>query len=161
MSLGLYGVFPAIQNLRHRDYFLAPKRSGRAFPRQPQRDGAPAKPLWAHGALLLGYLVPLVLLAEYAAVPIDYFLHQWQAPPALGGVLVAAMVPARILCAVRAALANQLQRSVNILLGSVLASIGLTIPAVLTIGFLRGSTIILGPDEVDTTPSSSRSSSAC
>ncbi|MFO0768649.1 MAG: hypothetical protein U0231_18145 [Nitrospiraceae bacterium] len=72
--------------------------------------------------------------------------------PALGGVLVAAMVLApESFGAVRAALANQLQRSVNILLGSVLASIGLTIPAVLTIGFLRGSTIILGLDEVDTT----------
>ncbi len=152
MSLGLYGVFLAIQNLRHRDYFLAPKRSGRSFPRQGGPDGAPSKPLWVHAALLTAYLVPLVVLSEHAAVPIDYFLHQWQAPPALGGMLVAAMVLApESLGAVRAALANQLQRSVNILLGSVLASIGLTIPAVLTIGFLRGSTIILGLDAVDTT----------
>ena len=52
--------------------------------------------------------------------------------------------------AVRAALANQLQRSVNILLGSVLASISLTIPAVLAIGFFTETTIILGLDTVDT-----------
>jgi Ca2+:H+ antiporter len=51
--------------------------------------------------------------------------------------------------ATRAALANQLQRSVNILLGSALATISLTIPAVLTIGLVTGQTIILGLDPVD------------
>ena len=53
--------------------------------------------------------------------------------------------------AVRAALANQLQRSVNLLLGSVLATISLTIPAVLTIGFLTAQTIVLGVGPVDMT----------
>ena len=72
-------------------------------------------------------------------------------PHALGGVLVAGLVLApESLGAVRAALANQLQRSVNNLLGSVLASISLTIPAVLAIGFFTESTIILGIDTVDT-----------
>jgi Ca2+:H+ antiporter len=51
---------------------------------------------------------------------------------------------------VRAALANQLQRSINLLLGSVLASISLTIPAVLAIGLLTGRTIVLGVDAIDT-----------
>jgi Ca2+:H+ antiporter len=53
--------------------------------------------------------------------------------------------------AVRAALANQLQRSVNILFGSALATIGLTIPAVLIIGLVTGKAVILGLDPVDTT----------
>ena len=52
--------------------------------------------------------------------------------------------------AVRAALANHLQRSVNLLLGSVLASISLTIPAVLAIGFITDQNIVLGLDPVDT-----------
>jgi len=53
------------------------------------------------------------------------------------------------LSATRAALANDLQRSINILLGSVLASIGLTIPAVLTIGLVTGKTIVLGLEPAD------------
>jgi Ca2+:H+ antiporter len=71
---------------------------------------------------------------------------------ALAGFLVAALVlsPESVV-AVRAALANDLQRSVNILLGSVLASIGLTIPAVLIFGLLAGKPIIFGLDPVDIT----------
>jgi Ca2+:H+ antiporter len=73
-------------------------------------------------------------------------------PKTLGGFLVATLVLSpESLAATRAALANQLQRSVNILLGSVLATIGLTIPAVLAIGLTTGKPIILGLDAVDTT----------
>jgi Ca2+:H+ antiporter len=86
------------------------------------------------------------------AVPIDYGISVLRAPSALGGFLVAVLILSpESLAAVRAALANQLQRSVNILLGSVLATISLTIPAVLIIGFIAGKTIILGLDAVDTT----------
>jgi Ca2+:H+ antiporter len=53
------------------------------------------------------------------------------------------------LSATRAALANQFQRSVNILLGSVLVTMSLTIPAVLIIGLLIGTTVILGLGPVD------------
>ena len=54
------------------------------------------------------------------------------------------------LAAVRAALANQLQRSINLALGTALSSIGLTIPAVLVIGFVTGRTIVLGLGSVET-----------
>ena len=152
MSLGLYGVFLAIQNLRHRDYFVAPRsQSKRKMALLHQTEQAPKTPVWRHTLLLMAYLLPLVILSEHVATPIDYTLRLWKAPHALGGVLVAGLVLApESLGAVRAALANQLQRSVNILLGSVLASISLTIPAVLAIGFFTESTIILGIDTVDT-----------
>lgn len=153
MSLGLYGVFLAIQNLRHRDYFIAPRTIGKRktallhLPHPPP----PTASVWFHTILLFAYLLPLVVLSEHMAVPMDHALRLWQLPPALGGVLVAVLVLApESLGAVRAALANQLQRSVNILLGSVLASISLTIPSVLAIGFFTKSTIILGLDTVDT-----------
>lgn len=150
MSLGLYGVFLAIQNLRHRDYFVAPRSKRRTALLRPL-EPAGTTPVWRHTLLLIAYLLPLVILSEHVATPIDYTLRLWNAPHALGGVLVAGLVLApESLGAVRAALANQLQRSVNILLGSVLASISLTIPAVLAIGFFTGSTIILGIDSVDT-----------
>ena len=152
MSLGLYGVFLAIQNLRHRNYFVAPRRQGtRNATLLHEHQPSPGGSVWFHTLLLLAYLLPLVILSEHVATPIDYTLRLWNAPHALGGVLVAGLVLApESLGAVRAALANQLQRSVNILLGSVLASISLTIPAVLAIGFFTDSTILLGIDSVDT-----------
>lgn len=151
MSLGLYGVFLAIQNLRHRDYFMAPRSQGkRKAASLHEHQPSPGGSVWFHTILLLAYLLPLVVLSEHVAMPVDYTLRLWQAPHALGGVLVAGLVLApESLGAVRAALANQLQRSVNILLGSVLASISLTIPAVLAMGFFTESTIILGIDTVD------------
>jgi Ca2+:H+ antiporter len=144
MSLVLYGVFLAIQNVRHREYFV---------------DQAPASgeseapvPLAYHFPLLVLYLGAVVLLAKQLAVPINYAIHVLHAPAALGGFLVSVLVLApESLSAARAALANQLQRAVNLLLGSVLASISLTIPAVLAIGFITGQTIVLGLDAADTT----------
>jgi Ca2+:H+ antiporter len=152
MSIGLYGVFLAIQNVRHRDYFIAPVPADAANgPDTPGHDHAEVRSAVYHGPLLLIYLLPMVVLAKQLAVPIDHGIRVLHAPPGLGGFLVAVLILSpESLSAARAALANQLQRSVNILLGSVLATIGLTIPAVLTIGFITGKTIILGLDAVDT-----------
>ncbi len=145
VSLALYGVFLAIQTLRHRHYFVAGEEAeGRAAPLTDLRPAA-----W-HGALLLLYIVPIVLLSKSIAVPIDFGVQVLGAPAALVGFLVAALILApESLGAVRAALANQMQRSINLLLGSVLASISLTIPAVLAIGMLTGRTVVLGLDAVD------------
>jgi Ca2+/H+ antiporter len=83
--------------------------------------------------------------SKQLAVPIDYGIRVFHAPAALGGLLVAALVLSpESLGAARAALANQLQRSVNLLLGPALATISLAIPAVLTIGFITGQTLIQG-----------------
>jgi Ca2+:H+ antiporter len=66
-----------------------------------------------------------------------------------GGLLVAAVILSpESLSAVRAVLANQMQRAVNILLGTALSTIGLTIPAVLTLGLVTGKTVVLGVDVV-------------
>jgi len=147
MSVVLYGVFLAIQNLRHREYFIDQASDAAASAIHAQAHGLPA-----HAALLLAYLVAVLLLAHQIAVPINHGIHVLHAPTALGGFLVSVLVMApESLGAARAALANQLQRSVNLLLGSVLASISLTIPAVLAIGFITEQTIVLGLDAVDTT----------
>ena len=98
-----------------------------------------------HTILLIAYLVPVVILSKKLAIPVDYGITVLGAPAALGGFLVAALVLSpEMLGAIRAAMANRLQRSVNIFLGSVVATIGLTIPAVLTIGFLTGEPVVLG-----------------
>lgn len=145
MSLGLYAVFLAIQTLRHRHYFVERAEVEEQAP--PLTDLRPAA---YHGTLLILYIVPIVLLSKKIAVPIDYGVRVLDAPIALVGMLVAVLILApESLAAVRAALANQLQRSINLLLGSVLASISLTIPAVLAIGMLTERTIVLGLEAVD------------
>jgi Ca2+:H+ antiporter len=154
MSLCLYGVFLAIQNVRHRDYFIHPQSAVAATgerPGEPQPHG-PHLPSVVHAILLVVYVLPLVVLAEKLALPIDYGIEVLHAPPALGGLLVAVLILApESLGATRAAIANQLQRAINILLGSVLATISLTIPAVLAIGFLNGQTVVLGLDPANMT----------
>jgi Ca2+:H+ antiporter len=152
MSVGLYGVFLAIQNVRHRDYFIAPESAGGKDHGAAGHDAHEVRSIAYHAPLLLIYLLPVVILAKQLAIPIDHGIRILGAPPCLGGFLVAVLILSpESLGAARAALANQLQRSVNILLGSVLATISLTIPAVLTIGFINGQSIVLGLEPVDMT----------
>ena len=100
----------------------------------------------------MAYLVLVVLLAKKIAIPINYGIEVLHAPAALGGLIVSVIVLLpESMSAIRATLDNRMQRCVNLLLGSVLASISLTIPAALTIGFMTGQTIILGLDPADMT----------
>jgi Ca2+:H+ antiporter len=146
MSLALYGIFLAIQALRHRHYFLDANEKEEP----PAHGDLDLLPAGYHGALLVLYIVPIVLLSKKIAVPLDFGVRVLGAPAALVGFLVAALILApESLGAVRATLANQMQRSINLLLGSVLASISLTIPAVLAIGLLTGRTVVLGLEAVD------------
>jgi Ca2+:H+ antiporter len=148
MSLGLYAVFLAIQNLRHRDYFI--NRQDSDVEDEHSHPGARSNAY--HVVALFAYLLPLVVLSKQLAIPINYGISAFHAPPALGGFLVAVLILSpESLSATRAALNNQLQRSVNVLLGSVLATISLTIPFVLLIGHLTNQTIVLGLDSVDAT----------
>jgi Ca2+:H+ antiporter len=146
MSIGLYAVFLAIQTSRHREYFLPPALGiSNGNPGTAPLHEHEVHSIWYHAPLLIAYLVPVALLAKKIAVPIDYGIHVFHAPPALGGFLVSVLVlfPESV-ASIRAAMANQLQRCVNLLLGSVVASISLTIPAALTIGFMIDQTIVLG-----------------
>ena len=80
----------------------------------------------------------------------DRFIETLQAPQALGGFLVAILVLSpEAMGAAKAAIANKLQRTVNIALGSALATIGMTIPAVLAVSLFTGRAIELGLDPVD------------
>jgi Ca2+:H+ antiporter len=149
MSIGLYGVFLAIQNTRHRPYFVWPSLESEETPAS-KCDHRDVGSVPLHTGLLLLYFGPLVILAKQLAVPIDHGIRVLGAPPVLGGLLVAVLVLApESFAAARAALANKLQRSINVLLGSVLATISLTIPAILSIGLLMGKTITLGLEPVD------------
>jgi Ca2+:H+ antiporter len=139
MSLGLYGAFLAVQAGRHRHFFVMGEEE------ENHDVHGTSHSLGIHALLLAAYMLPVVFLAEQLALPIDYAIETVHAPDALGGFVIALLVamPEGI-GAARAALANRLQRSVNIFLGSVLSTISLTIPAMLVIGTLTGHKIILG-----------------
>lgn len=151
MCLGLYGVFLMIQTTRHRAFFV-----------EVVSAGDTAQPQYAHGtelklrgrgyhvAMLLVYLGLVTWLTEKLAVLLDHRLETLHAPAALGGLLVAVLVLSpEGLGGVRAAVANRMQRAVNILMGSVLATLSLTIPAVVIIGLAQGSEVVLGLDRVE------------
>jgi Ca2+:H+ antiporter len=154
MSVALYGIFLAIQTSRHRNYFLENSAVGLSTidADQPHDAEHEVRSPAYHTPFLLAYLVLVVLLAKKIAIPINYGIEVLHAPAALGGLLVSVIVLLpESMSAIRAALDNRMQRCVNLLLGSVLASISLTIPAALTIGFMTGQTIVLGLDPADMT----------
>jgi Ca2+:H+ antiporter len=142
MSVSLYGIFLVMQTRLHREYFVAPVAGS-----TPKKKNVPTESTAVHAALLVAYAVPIVLLAKQIAVPINHGIEVMGAPAALGGLLVAVLILApESMAAVRAAADNQLQRSINVSLGTALSSICLTIPAVLLIGFITGQKIVLGLD---------------
>lgn len=146
MTLGLYAAFLVIQTGRHRGFFTL---EGEAGVEAAAAAPAHASP-WYHALLLGAYMVPVVYLAEQLATPLEYMISLWHAPAAIGGVIIATLVATpEAIGALRAAAANQLQRSVNILLGSVLSTIGLTIPAMLVISHLIGRKLVLGVEHAN------------
>lgn len=145
MSLGLYMAFLLIQTKRHQNYFSISGDADTPSHGEARIDHAPVYRITNHVLLLVGYLVSVILLAEQIAAPIDYSIETMGAPMALGGFLVATLILApEAMSGIRAALQNNLQRAVNILLGSVLATISLTIPAVLVISYISNQHTILG-----------------
>jgi Ca2+:H+ antiporter len=147
-----YFVFVVIQTVRHKAFFAEPRhRHGEngAFVVRPHRPSGNGS-LPFHLAMLALTLLPVVLLSEYLAIIVDFGIEDIDLPAPLGGVLIAILVLSpEGLTAFHAALANHLQRAVNVCLGSALATIGLTIPAVLTIGLITGKEIHLGLDHVE------------
>jgi len=141
-SFGLYAAFLAIQTTRHRAYFtlVGPDEAGG----HDMPHGASRHPV-THAAMLMAYMVPLVFLAELLGGPTDALLEILHAPVGLGGVVIALLVATpEAAGAIRAAAANHLQRSMNVFLGSVLSTIGLTIPAMILLSQLSGQRIALG-----------------
>lgn len=139
-SVGLYVAFLFIQTGRHRGYFASAEDG-------EEHSGAALGigRLGWHVALLLAYILPVVFLAEQLAHPLDYLIETLHMPTAIGGVAIAMLVATpEAIGATRAAMANRLQRSINISLGSVLSTIGLTVPMMLAISYLTQHEVYLG-----------------
>jgi Ca2+:H+ antiporter len=140
VTLILYGVFLYTQTIRHRDYFVNEAASDGA-----DGEGLSNRMLALSIALLLISLLAVVLLAKKFSLVVDIAIASIGAPPAFAGVLVALLIllPESV-AAVGAARKNDLQKSINLALGSSLATIGLTIPAVAVAAYVLDMQLVLG-----------------
>ena len=138
VSLILYLSFVFVQTVRHRDYFIGSETDITQL--ELKRSTAVASL-----CLLLAALVGVVMIGKALAPTIESGVDALGAPRTLVGVIIAAIVlMPEGLAAVRAAKANRLQDSLNLGLGSALASIGLTIPAVAVVALWLGVPLTLG-----------------
>lgn len=145
VSFLLYVSFLLVQTIRHRHYFL-PSGDGEGTLAPPPSN----KVALASGGLLLVSLISVVALAKALTPVLDLGIDKAGAPKTAVGIIIAGLVLLpEGLASLRAASANRLQTSMNLALGSVLASIGLTIPAVAGASILlhKPLTLGLGPKE--------------
>ncbi len=140
-ALLLYAVFLVLQTRGLRGYFISGKTA--SHDDLPERTAGHGPRVAA--CFLVAYLIPVVFLVDKLAVPVDYVVETLGAPALLGGLAMAVLVAMpEGMGAIRAANRNELQRAVNVLLGSVLSTIGLTIPAVLIISWVTDHPVTLG-----------------
>lgn len=145
MSGGLYVVFLLIQTRRHTQFFKQPSATVEDHADDHHHEGLVIRSVGHHVLFLVLTMLPIVLLSKNMAKLVDHGIETLSAPQALGGFLVAILVLSpEGMAAIKSALSNQLQRTVNIGLGSALSTIGLTIPAVLVISLVTGRTVELG-----------------
>jgi Ca2+:H+ antiporter len=151
MSLVLYATYVFVQTIRHRDYFLQQREVESANPISHASPPSNAKTL-VSGILLLISLILVVLLAKALSPSIELAIDEMGAPRAVVGIAIALLVllPEGV-AATRAGFNNRLQTSLNLSLGSALASIGLTIPAVAFVSIVFDLPISLGVDALGMT----------
>lgn len=149
-SLVLYGTFVFVQTIRHRDYFLEGRKDGGAP--DMEKDAKPSdRTSWISLFLLMASLTAVILLSKLLSKPISDTVAAAGLPKAFVGVVIALIVllPEGI-AAVRAAILNRLQNSINLAVGSAIASIGLTIPAVAVVSLMSDEPLALGISPANT-----------
>ncbi|WP_030759593.1 calcium:proton antiporter [Streptomyces sp. NRRL F-2664] len=144
-SLALYGLFVAVQTVRHRNYFL-PVDTGRGADHQDDHAAPPtARAALLSLGLLLVALVAVVGDAKAVSPTIEAAVAKAGLPQAVVGVIIALLVLLpETLAAVRAARRDRVQTSLNLAYGSAIASIGLTIPAIALASIWLSGPLLLG-----------------
>jgi Ca2+:H+ antiporter len=141
VSLVLYVSFVFIQTTRHRDYFLPVQADDAEAHAPPPAD----RTALLSAGLLLVSLVAIVGLAKILTPTVEFAVARLDVPKAVVGIIIAALVLLpEALAALRTALGNRLQTSLNLALGSALATIGLTIPAVAVVSIVLRQPLELG-----------------
>jgi Ca2+:H+ antiporter len=141
VTILLYGVFLYTQTMRHRDYFIA----GTGDAGHEGTPQASNRAIVVSACLLLVSLLAVVLLAKKFSQVVDAGAALIGAPPTFAGIVVALLIllPEGV-AAIAAARRNDLQKSINLALGSSLATIGLTIPAVAVAAYELDKQLVLG-----------------
>ncbi|MGH8272928.1 MAG: calcium:proton antiporter [Gammaproteobacteria bacterium] len=140
ICLLLYGVFIVVQTRSHASYFIATDAAASEVAAASPPHGWPY-----HSVMLVVYLLLVVLTAKLFALPLDIGLDRTGLPSELGALAVAILVLApEAMAAISAARTNQMQRSVNIGLGTALSTVALTVPAVLCIDLVTNHAAFLG-----------------
>ncbi|MCC2590473.1 calcium:proton antiporter [Chryseobacterium sp. MFBS3-17] len=141
--LVIYGIFLMVQTVRHRNYFIIEDEN-----HTPHEADPPTRTVTVVSLiLLLISLAVVIFMAKGLSPVIESFVADMGAPRALVGVIIASMVllPEGF-AAIRAARSNHLQSSINLTLGSAMASVGLTIPAVSAVCIWFDIPFVLGLD---------------
>jgi Ca2+:H+ antiporter len=141
-STVLWAIFVFIQTMRHRDYFIPVVDAANL-----EVHAAPPtlRQAWASTGLLLVSLVTVVGLAKVLSPIIEHAVDVVEAPRAVVGILIAMLVLLpETWAAARAARANRLQTSMNLAIGSALATIGLTVPVVVVASIVFDLPLVLG-----------------
>ncbi|SFW83196.1 calcium:proton antiporter [Amycolatopsis australiensis] len=143
-SLALYGTFVLTQTVRHRDFFLPVAADG-AVKEEDHADPPSSRAALGSLALLLVALVAVVGLAKVESPAIEAGVRAAGFPQSFVGVVIALLVLLpETLAAVRAALRDRMQISLNLAYGSAIASIGLTIPAIALASIWLPTRLLLG-----------------
>lgn len=155
LSVVVYLLFLMLQTGRHRSYFdhlEAAVNEKPTAPHKPKATHRSGRQALRYVVSLLASLLPVVLLSEYLGEAINYGIDVMNAPAAIGGLIIASLgLTSEGIGAIRAALANRMQRAVNICLGSALSTIGLTVPTVLIVASLWGMELTLGLEATNST----------
>ena len=149
--VAVYGAFLWMQTSSHRGFFSHPGGHGDGAHGHGEHGhgehghAAPDRPMWIDILALVVLLGMVVLMAESLGSATVRILEVNGLPRALAGVLVASLIlgPEGV-AAIQAARSESMQRTMNILLGSALSTIGLTVPVVLALGLVRGQRVELG-----------------
>ena len=146
VAIGVYAVFLTAQMGRYSNLFI--ERDSLVVEAEPgteAEEDANALPLWKAAVLLVVGLLVVCLIAESMGQLIETGITDLGLPTSLAGVLVAMLILApEALNAIQAASHGEVQRSINTLYGSVVATVSLTVPAVLVLGGITNTNVILG-----------------
>tara|TARA_B100002051_G_C16720047_1_gene631818 strand:+ start:803 stop:1951 length:1149 start_codon:yes stop_codon:yes gene_type:complete len=152
VAFGVYAIFLTAQMGRYRSLYteresliVAVGGGGEVLETLQAENADNDLPLWKAASLLVAGLLVVCLIAESMGQLIETGITDLGLPSSLAGVLVAMLILApEALNAIQAASAGEVQRSINTLYGSVVATVSLTVPAVLVIGGITGTDVILG-----------------
>jgi Ca2+:H+ antiporter len=147
-SAALWAIFIFVQTVRHRDYFIPQTDRANA---ETHADPPTIRQAWASFGLLLVALVAVVGLAKTLSPRIEHAVEAAKAPRAVVGIVIAMLVLLpETWAAVRAARANRLQSSINLAVGSALATIGLTVPVIVVTSIAFDLPLVLGLEPKET-----------